>query len=94
MLTANLRVTIVLLTVTALPGARGLAWAQTAGETPTGSIQELYSAGSQALNQGNLSAAEKYFQAVLARQPQDPGSNANLGVIYMRRQQWPAALRY
>ena len=95
MLTANLRVTIVLLTVTALPGARaGLAWAQTAGATPTGSIQELYSAGSQALNQGNLSAAEKYFQAVLARQPQDPGSNANLGVIYMRRRQWPAALRY
>jgi tetratricopeptide (TPR) repeat protein len=65
-----------------------------AAATASASTQQLYNAGSQALHQGNLSGAEKYFRAVLARQPQDPGSNANLGVIYMRRQQWQPALRY
>src|SRR5712692_101064 len=92
---AWLPVSIFLVMAIASPGSGARqALAQAAVATPSASIQQLYNAGSQALNQGNLNGAEKYFRAVLARQPQDPGSNANLGVIYIRRQQWEPALRY
>ena len=58
------------------------------------SVREAYLSGEKALQAGDLTGAEKAFREVLARQPQDPGANANLGVVYMRRQQWGFALRY
>src|SRR5512142_2094628 len=60
----------------------------------TGNIRDLYVRGDKALQEGDLGTAESAFHQVLARQPDDPGANANLGVIYMRRQQWGPALRY
>ena len=45
-----------------------------------------------ALNQGRLDEAERDFQEVLAADPQLGGAYANLGVVYMRRKQWPKAL--
>src|SRR5438874_4220580 len=58
------------------------------------STRDLYTSGEKALSTGKLRQAEAAFREVLAREPQDPGANANLGVVYMRRQQWGSALRY
>src|SRR5438105_4733612 len=54
----------------------------------------LYLRGESALQHGELSTAERAFQEIVAQNPADPGANANLGVIYMRRRNWPLALRY
>src|SRR5947199_9773526 len=58
------------------------------------SFRDTYVRGEKALQAGDLATAEKAFREVLASQPDDPGANANLGVIYMRQQQWAPALRY
>ncbi len=68
-----------------------------AGTAPTAapqrSVRQAYQEGEAALASGNLSTAERAFREVLAHNPRDPGALANLGVVYMRRKQWPAALR-
>jgi tetratricopeptide (TPR) repeat protein len=56
------------------------------------SIPELFAAGEAALRAGNLDQAESSFKQVLAQDPNSAGAYANLGVIAMRRQNWPAAL--
>ena len=64
------------------------------GLRASATTRELYVSGETALRNGDLSSAERNFRQVLARNPGDPGANANLGVVYMRRRNWPAALRY
>jgi tetratricopeptide (TPR) repeat protein len=51
-----------------------------------------FAMGQQALQRGDLIAAEKAFRDVLVASPGNAGAHANLGVIYMRRQQWRPAL--
>jgi Flp pilus assembly protein TadD len=53
--------------------------------------QQMFQQGEAALNSGNLEEAERAFKAVLAFDPNSAGAYANLGVIYMRRKQWPPA---
>jgi Flp pilus assembly protein TadD len=55
-------------------------------------IAPSYQAGEQALNRGDLHAAEKAFRRVLALAPNDSGAHANLGVVYMRQRSWKTAL--
>jgi tetratricopeptide (TPR) repeat protein len=54
--------------------------------------QKLFAAGETALRAGRLDEAERAFRAVLAGNPGVVGAYANLGVIHMRRKQWPQAL--
>ena len=44
------------------------------------------------MKKNNLDLAERSFRGVLAQDPQAAGAYANLGVICMRRKQWPQAL--
>jgi tetratricopeptide (TPR) repeat protein len=53
---------------------------------------QLFAEGQSALERGDLDRAAKAFRGVLAADPGDPGAYANLGVVYMRRQQWTQAL--
>jgi tetratricopeptide (TPR) repeat protein len=61
-------------------------------EMPAASPQQLFQQGEAALKKNSLDLAERSFRAVLAQDPQAAGAYANLGVIYMRRKQWPQAL--
>ncbi len=54
--------------------------------------QKVFAAGEAALRAGRLDEAERDFRQVLAINPGVAGAYANLGVIYMRRKQWPQAL--
>lgn len=54
--------------------------------------QKLFAAGEAALRAGKLDDAERAFRQVLAADPGAAGAYANLGVIHMRRKQWPEAL--
>jgi Flp pilus assembly protein TadD len=54
--------------------------------------QQLFHEGETALQKNQLEIAERSFRSVLALDPQSAGAYANLGVIYMRRRQWPQAL--
>jgi tetratricopeptide (TPR) repeat protein len=54
--------------------------------------QKLFAAGEAALHAGKLDEAEDEFRQVLAINPGVAGAYANLGVIQMRRKQWPQAL--
>jgi tetratricopeptide (TPR) repeat protein len=54
--------------------------------------QRAFKAGEAALRENRLDEAERDFQAVLALNPGVAGAYANLGVIHMRRKQWPQAL--
>jgi tetratricopeptide (TPR) repeat protein len=62
------------------------------GSSQQSSIPELFGSGEAALRAGNLDQAESSFKKVLAQDPNSAGAYANLGVIAMRRQNWPAAL--
>ncbi len=53
---------------------------------------KLFQAGQDALKQNLLDEAERDFRRVLALNPQSGAAYANLGVVYMRRKQWPKAL--
>jgi tetratricopeptide (TPR) repeat protein len=55
-------------------------------------LEKSYDAGEAALRAGNLDSAEREFKLVLAANPEVAGAYANLGVIHMRRKQWPEAL--
>ena len=52
----------------------------------------IFESGERALRAGNLEQAERAFRRVLEIDPKDAGAYSNLGVIYMRRKQWPQAL--
>jgi tetratricopeptide (TPR) repeat protein len=54
--------------------------------------KKLFEAGESGLREGRLDDAERDFQQVLTIAPASAGAYANLGVIYMRRKQWPQAL--
>ena len=54
--------------------------------------QKIFEAGEAALRAGNLEEAERDFRQVLALDAGVAGAYANLGVIHMRRKQWPQAL--
>jgi tetratricopeptide (TPR) repeat protein len=54
--------------------------------------QQVFQSGQNALNRGDLAEAERDFQEVLRIDPHVGGAYANLGVVYMRRKQWPKAL--
>ncbi len=73
--------------------------AQTAGAAKTGNAPrrpadpaKVFAAGEAALKAGELDVAERDFKQVLAADPKVAGAYANLGVIHMRRKQWPEAL--
>jgi tetratricopeptide (TPR) repeat protein len=55
-------------------------------------LQALFMEGETALRSGDLEKAEHAFKQVLAIDPQVSGAYANLGVVYMRRHEWKAAL--
>jgi len=55
-------------------------------------LEQLFKQGEIALHNGDLANAERSFRAVLALDPQAAGAYANLGVIAMRRKQWPQSL--
>jgi tetratricopeptide (TPR) repeat protein len=57
-----------------------------------GNPQELFAAGETALRAGKLEEAERAFRQVIAMNPAVAGAYTNLGVIHMRRKQWPQAL--
>ncbi len=54
--------------------------------------QKVFAAGEAALHAGRLDEAERKFRQVMAINPGVAGAYANLGVIHMRRKQWPQAL--
>ncbi|MGA9897628.1 MAG: tetratricopeptide repeat protein [Terriglobales bacterium] len=69
------------------------AAAQSGGnQVPKADPKQLFEQGEAALNRGDLAAAEQAFRGVLAMNPEVAGAYANLGVIAMRRKQWPQAL--
>ena len=59
---------------------------------PAANPEQLFHEGEAALKKNNLDAAEHSFRGVLAVDPKAAGAYANLGVISMRRKQWPQAL--
>jgi tetratricopeptide (TPR) repeat protein len=63
-----------------------------AGATAAHDPQKLFEAGEAALHAGKLDDAEGAFRQVLTINPGVAGAYANLGVIHMRRKQWPQAL--
>ena len=52
----------------------------------------VFEQGQQALNSGDLSAAEKAFRQVLSGDANSVGAHGNLAVVYMRRREWKQAL--
>src|SRR3981081_4414728 len=59
---------------------------------PARDPRKLFEPGEAALHAGKLDEAERAFRQVLAITPGVAGAYANLGVIDMRRKQWPQAL--
>lgn len=62
------------------------------GSGPAAEAQAWFAKGQEALQRGELDAAEAAFRKVLAIDPQAGSAYANLGVIAMRRKQWDHAL--
>ena len=81
---SSIAATLVVLLVFLLNGVR----AQQSPIDP----QKSFAAGEAALHAGKLDLAEHQFRQVLAANPDVAGAYANLGVIHMRRKQWPQAL--
>ena len=66
--------------------------AHSGGTPATQDLPALYAEGEASLRAGELDRATAAFKKVLAADPNAAGAYANLGVIAMRRQQWPQAL--
>jgi tetratricopeptide (TPR) repeat protein len=54
--------------------------------------RQIFRQGEIALKSGDLAEAERAFKQCSLSTRIQPGAYANLGVIYMRRKQWPPAL--
>jgi tetratricopeptide (TPR) repeat protein len=54
--------------------------------------QKLFAAGEAALRENKLDEAERDFRQVLTIDPNAWQAYANVGVVHMRRKQWPQAL--
>jgi tetratricopeptide (TPR) repeat protein len=90
---SSLSLDLIVLIVLLLPlqlHAQGVAG--TRGPVRTADPQKLFEAGEAALRAGKLDEAEHDFRQVLAINSEVAGAYANLGVIDMRRKQWPQAL--
>ena len=72
------------------PSSRNVSKPQS--PSPGQDPKALFEAGEAALRAGSLDQAERNFQQVLRIDPQSAAAYANLGVIHMRRKQWPQAL--
>ncbi len=86
---------VVLVLLFLATGATNTTSAQNTAKVGTGAApdpQKLFAAGEAALRAGKLDEAERAFRQVLAIDPGVAGAYANLGVIHMRRKQWPQAL--
>ncbi len=68
--------------------ASAVALAQQASNIPAA----VFAEGQAALARGNLVAAETDFRKVLQADPHSVPARANLGVVFMRRKNWPQAL--
>jgi tetratricopeptide (TPR) repeat protein len=55
---------------------------------------KIFANGEAALKAGDLERAEREFKAVLKLDPKSAAAEGNLGVVYMRRQQWAEALSH
>jgi len=73
-------------------GRAGWCAPQASHSTPAASPQQLFAEGQAALQKGEFEQAERAFRGVIALDPQAMAAYANLGVIAMRRKQWPQAL--
>jgi len=89
-----LSVVLLLLFLSSAAGAQSAAPTKTGAEAApvTRDPRKLFEAGEAALHAGKLDEAERAFRQVLAIDPGVAGAYANLGVIHMRRKQWPQAL--
>ena len=88
-----LAVLCLLILSTGLRAQSGAPAKTEAGVTrPARDPQKLFEAGEAALHAGKLDEAEREFRQVLSIDPDVAGAYANLGVIHMRRKQWPQAL--
>jgi tetratricopeptide (TPR) repeat protein len=76
----------------AVPPIRAVILNDVIANAQQSAIPDLFRTGEAALRAGNLDQAESSFKQVLAQDPSSAGAYANLGVIAMRRQNWPAAL--
>jgi tetratricopeptide (TPR) repeat protein len=56
-------------------------------------MAEVFRQGAEALHNGDLDQAEKCFRRVLAAEPGSAPALGNLGVVAMRRQNWPEAVK-
>ena len=84
---------ILLLTIISLLlSLSSLVSAQTTAQHSGQDPQKLFEAGEAALHAGKLDEAERAFKQVIVLNPEVAGAYANLGVIHMRRKQWPQAL--
>src|SRR5208282_5505363 len=63
-----------------------------AAATQPADARQVFEQGQQALNKGDLSAAEKAFRQLLASDPNNVGAHGNLAVVHMRRREWKRAL--
>jgi tetratricopeptide (TPR) repeat protein len=86
-----MRMPFVVLVLLLSCGKTGTIRAQSAAPV-TRDPQKLFAAGEAALRVGKLDEAERAFRQVAAINPGVAGAYANLGVIHMRRKQWPLAL--
>jgi tetratricopeptide (TPR) repeat protein len=67
------------------------ASAQNSGSTAPDPAS-LFRQGMQAMQSGQLRAAEDYFRQVIALDPKSGSAHVNLGVAYMRERRWDDAL--
>lgn len=65
---------------------------QTKTSSPVSNVQAIFERGQEALQHGDLDAAEAAFQKVIVADPRAASAYSNLGVIAMRRKQWEHAL--
>ena len=79
-------------TAPAAKAPTGAAHPGSGGPQTAGDPQKLFEAGEAALHAGRLNEAERNFRQVLTIDPDAAAAYANLGVIEMRRKNWPQAL--